>query len=140
MEIKNKHIKEAEKILIGGKAFDELERVKFIKNLETRDLLAVPGSGKTTALQAKLYCLAKQMPFDDNSGALVLSHTNKAVEEIEKKLRNHCPQLFQHPNFIGTVQSFVNDFLAKPYYCSHNGHKVEMIEYNILNTIKKHWL
>lgn len=133
MEIKNKHIKEAEKILIGGKAFDELERVKFIKNLETRDLLAVPGSGKTTALQAKLYCLAKQMPFDDNSGALVLSHTNKAVEEIEKKLRNHCPQLFQHPNFIGTVQSFVNDFLAKPYYCSHNGHKVEMIDTNYYN-------
>ena len=114
MEIQSNHIKEAELILIDGNAFDEDERVPFIKNLETRDLLAVPGSGKTTALQAKLYCLAKQMPFDDSSGILVLSHTNKAVEEIEKKLKEHCPQLFQHPNFIGTVQSFVNKFLANP--------------------------
>ena len=88
MTIRDRHIKEAEAILINGKTFDKDERVPFIKNLETRDLLAVPGSGKTTALQAKLYCLAKQMPFDDSSGILVLSHTNKAVEEIEKKLKN----------------------------------------------------
>lgn len=127
MEIQNSHIKEAEAILIDGNTFDELERVPFIKNLETRDLLAVPGSGKTTALQAKLYCLAKQMPFDDRSGILVLSHTNKAVEEIEKKLKEHCPQLFQHPNFIGTVQSFVDTFLALPFYTNHTKSKVHSI-------------
>lgn len=112
MEINDAHIREAETFLIGGNRFDEDERVPFIKNLETCDLLAVPGSGKTTALQAKLYCLAKQMPFADGSGVLVLSHTNKAVEEIEKRLKDHCPQLFQYPNFVGTVQSFVNGFLA----------------------------
>ncbi len=114
MTISDQHIKEAESILINGKTFDEQERVPFIKNLKTRDLLAVPGSGKTTALQAKLYCLAKQMPFEDRSGVLVLSHTNKAVEEIEKKLKDHCPQLFEYPNFVGTVQGFVNRFLASP--------------------------
>lgn len=127
MEIKSNHIKEAEAILINGKTFDETERIPFIKDLETRDLLAVPGSGKTTALQAKLYCLAKQMPFDDNSGILVLSHTNKAVEEIEKKLKEHCPQLFLHPNFIGTMQSFVDIFLALPFYANHTKSKVHSI-------------
>lgn len=131
MEIKSNHIKEAEAILINGNTFDEKdgekERVPFIKNLETRDLLAVPGSGKTTALQAKLYCLAKQMPFEDRSGILVLSHTNKAVEEIEKKLKNHCPQLFEYPNFVGTIQSFVDVFLAFPYYTNYKKEKIHSV-------------
>lgn len=141
MEIKSNHIKEAEAILINDNSFDEDERVPFIKNLETRDLLAVPGSGKTTALQAKLYCLAKQMPFEDRSGVLVLSHTNKAVEEIEKKLKNHCPQLFEYPHFVGTVQSFVNDFLTKPYYLNHNKYKIEIIDTDIYNNrLKKYAL
>ncbi len=112
LEIQDSHIREAESFLIEGKRFDEEERIPFIKNLETLDLFAVPGSGKTTALQAKLYCLAKQMPFADNSGILVLSHTNKAVEEIEKQLKSQCPQLFAYPNFVGTIQAFMNKFLA----------------------------
>lgn len=141
MTISDQYIKEAEVILINGNTFDNQERVPFIKNLETRDLLAVPGSGKTTALQAKLYCLAKQMPFDDRSGILVLSHTNKAVEEIEKKLKDHCPQLFEYPNFIGTMQSFVNDFLTKPYYLNHNKYKIEIIDTDIYNNrLKKYAL
>lgn len=110
--IRDEHILEAEKILLGDGHFDADERIPFIKNLETRDLLAVPGSGKTTALLAKLYCLSKLMPFEDASGILVLSHTNAAVDEIGKKLRDYCPQLFQYPNFVGTVQSFVNKFFA----------------------------
>lgn len=134
MEIKDSHIREAEAFLIGGNRFDEDERVPFIKNLETCDLLAVPGSGKTTTLQAKLYCLAKQMPFADGSGILVLSHTNKAVEEIERKLKDHCPQLFQYPNFVGTVQSFVNDFLTKPHYSTCNRQKIEVIDTDYFNS------
>lgn len=112
MEIKDENIREAEILLIGGKEFDKNERVPFIKTLESCDLLAVPGSGKTTALLAKLYCLSKNLPFNDGSGILVLSHTNSAVEEIAKNLKKHCPKLFEYPNFIGTVQSFVNKFLA----------------------------
>ena len=110
MEI-DRYIEQAESILLNGRTFDD-ERKIFIRNLETCDLLAVPGSGKTTALLAKLYCIAQNMPFEDGSGILILSHTNKAIEEIEKKLKNYCPRLFEYPNFIGTVQTFVNKFLA----------------------------
>ena len=110
MEI-DRYIEQAESILLNGGTFDD-ERKIFIRNLETCDLLAVPGSGKTTALLAKLYCIAQNMPFEDGSGILILSHTNKAIEEIEKKLKNYCPRLFEYPNFIGTVQTFVNKFLA----------------------------
>jgi DNA helicase-2/ATP-dependent DNA helicase PcrA len=113
MEIE-KYIPQAEKIFLGEGTFkdDRNERIDFIKNVETCDLLAVPGSGKTTALIAKLYCIAQNMPFEDGSGILVLAHTNNAVDEIEKKLKKHCPQLFEYPNFVGTVQRFVNKYMA----------------------------
>ncbi|HML70477.1 MAG TPA: UvrD-helicase domain-containing protein [Macellibacteroides fermentans] len=111
MVIDPKHIQESEQLFIKGNTFDQ-ERLDFINNLGTCDLLAVPGSGKTTALMAKLYCLSKQLPFDDGSGILVLAHTNAAVDEIEKKLKPHCPRLFEYPNFVGTIQGFVNKFLA----------------------------
>lgn len=111
MVIDPKHIHESEQLFIKGNTFDP-ERLDFINNLGTCDLLAVPGSGKTTALMAKLYCLSKQLPFDDGSGILVLAHTNAAVDEIEKKLKPHCPRLFEYPNFVGTIQGFVNKFLA----------------------------
>ncbi|QYS88283.1 hypothetical protein [Flavobacterium davisii] len=42
IEIEDKHIKEAEQIFIKGNEFDKLQRIPFIKNLETCDLLAVP--------------------------------------------------------------------------------------------------
>ena len=112
IEIIDEHIKKAEELFIDGNSFDALERIPFIKNLNTCDLLAVPGSGKTTALLAKLYCIAQNMPFEDGSGIMVLAHTNHAVEEIERKLKKNCPQLFDYPNFVGTIQSFTNRFLA----------------------------
>lgn len=143
IEIEEKHIKEAECFLINGKKFDDesdekKERINFITNLKTCDLLAVPGSGKTTALMAKLYCLSKQLPFDDGSGILVLAHTNHAVNEIEKELKKHCPNLFEYPNFVGTIQSFINKFLVLPYYQNKNRKVVNRIDtetYN--NQLKK---
>jgi hypothetical protein len=126
MKIKD-FIKQAEYIFIGGNSFDD-ERVAFIENLEICDLLAVPGSGKTTALIAKLYCIAQNMPFEDGSGILVLAHTNHAVEEIEKKLKKHCPQLFDYPNYVGTIQGFVNKFLTIPYYVQKNKKRCRVID------------
>ncbi|WP_434981366.1 UvrD-helicase domain-containing protein [Daejeonia sp. YH14] len=111
MKINPDHIKRAEAILIGGNEFND-ERIKFINCLDTFDLLAVPGSGKTTALLAKLYCIAQQLPLENNAGILVLSHTNHAIEGIEKVLKPICPQLFSYPNFVGTIQSFANRFIA----------------------------
>ena len=41
--------------------FDD-ERLDFIKSFSTIDLQAVPGSGKTTALLAKLIILETKLP------------------------------------------------------------------------------
>ncbi|MEN5379083.1 UvrD-helicase domain-containing protein [Sphingobacterium kitahiroshimense] len=116
IEITDDQIRIAEKVLLPkGKIFDD-QRVSFIKDLTSHDLHAVPGSGKTTALLAKLIALEQHLPFINRSGILVISHTNAAVDEIKNKLGHICPRLFAYPNFIGTIQGFVDSFLAVPYY------------------------
>ncbi|MEJ8598820.1 UvrD-helicase domain-containing protein [Riemerella anatipestifer] len=116
ISITDEDILYAEKILLPeGKSFDS-ERREFIKNLETIDLQAIPGSGKTTALLAKLVILETKLPLSNGGGILVLSHTNAAIDEIKYKIEKFCPKLFTYPNFIGTIQSFVDSFLAIPYY------------------------
>ena len=138
MIINDEHITEAEKLLINGNRFDSEERIPFIKNLSSCDLLAVPGSGKTTALLAKLYCISKQLPLDNGSGILVLSHTNAAVDEIENNLKKLCPNLFSYPNFIGTIQSFVNKYLANPICIEKYGSYININDNDIYeNEVKK---
>src|SRR5665213_1200027 len=105
-----------------GQSFDA-ERRAFIRRLDTLDLQAVPGSGKTTALLAKLLILERRLPFADGSGVLVLSHTNAALDEIKGRIGQFCPLLFAYPNFVGTIQSFVDHFFALPYFCSKNGRR-----------------
>lgn len=133
MEITDENIGYAEQILLPeGKTFDP-ERRDFIKNLDTVDLEAVPGSGKTTALLAKLILLEQQMPLKGSKGVLVLSHTNTAVDEIKNKIGKIAPRLFEYPNFVGTIQSFVDHFLAIPYYTKIYGKR----HYRIDNEIYK---
>ncbi|MCH7409926.1 UvrD-helicase domain-containing protein [Belliella sp. DSM 111904] len=131
IEISIEDIREAESLLLDkGESFGDegSERIAFIRNLKICDLLAVPGSGKTTALLAKLYCLNKHLPFDDNSGILVLAHTNAAIDEIKDKLQQYCPKLFQYPNYIDTVQSFINRYLTVPRFIHKNGVKPYRID------------
>lgn len=121
----------AEKILLPvGKVFDP-ERRAFIRNLNTIDLQAVPGSGKTTALLAKLLILERKLPFEDGSGVLVISHTNAAIDEIKEKIHKHCPKLFSYPNYVGTIQGFVDQFLAIPFFYSKFKKKPNRIDSQI---------
>lgn len=114
--VSDSDIEYAESVLLPkGHAFDE-ERRSFIRNLGPLDLQAVPGSGKTTALLAKLLILDRYLPFVDSSGILVISHTNAAIDEIRSKIGTHCKALFRYPNFVGTIQGFVDEFLAVPYF------------------------
>lgn len=135
INISDEEIQYAERLLLpAGKTFDP-ERVDFIRNFNTIDLQAVPGSGKTTALLAKLIILERKIPFADGSGILVLSHTNAAIDEIKEKIQKHCPRLFSYPNFIGTIQSFVDEFLAIPYYVQKFNKKPNRIDHEIFNEI-----
>lgn len=115
INIAQQDIELAEKILLPENCTFNAERINFIQNQNTLDLQAVPGSGKTTVLLAKIIILERKLPFSDGSGILILSHTNAAIEEIKGKLKNSS-SLFSYPNYIGTIQSFVDEFLAIPYY------------------------
>ena len=94
----------------------------------TRDVNAAPGSGKTTLLAAKLLLMARKWP-DDRRGICVLSHTNVAREEIQKRLAAtpDGSRLLAYPHFIGTIHGFVNQFLALPFLRSE-GLEVDVID------------
>jgi DNA helicase-2/ATP-dependent DNA helicase PcrA len=127
ISITDDDIEYAESILLkAGQKFDD-ERIEFLKDLNTLDLQAVPGSGKTTILLAKLLIFERYMPFKNGSGVLVISHTNAAIDEIKSRIGAYCPKLFSYPNFIGTIQSFVNEFLAKPYFKQSFGNDITRI-------------
>ncbi|KYZ65866.1 MULTISPECIES: UvrD-helicase domain-containing protein [Bacillus] len=117
IEITNEDIDSIETALLPyGSEFDDNHR-KVIKNLETIDIKACPGSGKTTTLIAKLLILEKKLPFKNNQGICVLTHTNVGVNEIKERSSNQeGRKLFQYPNHVSTIQVFVNKYLAIPSY------------------------
>jgi hypothetical protein len=122
-------------LLSAGEKFDIQYRRAFIKNLSTVDVNACPGSGKTTALLAKIMILADKMPFDDGRGICVLTHTNVAIDEIKEKLGSKSNILFSHPNFFGTFQRFVDKYLAIPAYIKRYGKKPIIIDNEIHSEI-----
>jgi DNA helicase-2/ATP-dependent DNA helicase PcrA len=79
------------------------------------DIQACPGSGKTTMVGLKLLCLARKWNAI-RQGICVLTHTNVARDEILKCLSMHPAghALRSYPHFIGTIQEFVNTFIALP--------------------------
>jgi superfamily I DNA/RNA helicase len=125
VEITNSDIEKVEQKF--GLTFDDESR-EFIKCLESKDIQACPGAGKTTSLVAKLDILSNYMPFENNSGILVLTHTNVAVDEIKKKLGLNVQKVLGYPNHVGTFQSFVNKYLAMPMYIKDYGKKFERID------------
>ncbi|MGL5013711.1 MAG: UvrD-helicase domain-containing protein [Bacteroidales bacterium] len=117
----------AESILLkNGQHFDQ-PYIDIIECNETKDIKACPGSGKTTALLAKLVILANRMPLENNQGICVLTHTNVAIDEIKSRLGKKADVLFAYPNFFGTIQSFVDKYLAIPCYEQSFGKKPYLI-------------
>lgn len=101
--------------LMGLRSLDEPRR-QFLKSMDTLDVSACPGSGKTTLVVAKLAILARHWK-SRTQGICVLSHTNAAREEIERRLGNTDigHRLLRYPHFIDTIHGFVGRFLASPW-------------------------
>ena len=128
-------IKYAHSLLLEGKPFFDQQKIDIIECNESKDIKACPGSGKTTTLLAKLAILANRMPLPNNQGICVLTHTNVAIEEIKSKLGNKASVLFSYPNHFGTIQSFVDKFianLAMQYYYDSSIRIVDDVLTNVL--------
>lgn len=126
--ISDVEIEAAEKLLLPDGAHFPEDAREVIRCWHSAEVSACPGSGKTTILLAKLKLLADRMPFEDNSGVCVLSHTNVAVDEIRKRLTCYEDKLRGFPNYIGTIQSFIDRFITMPYLRSIKGHDVQAVD------------
>lgn len=98
-------------LLKGKKAFDA-QRIDVIKEDRSCYVQACPGSGKTTALLAKLIILANKMPLSEGKGVCVLTHTNVAIDEIKARVGQKADVLFKYPNFFGTIQTFLHKYIT----------------------------
>lgn len=103
-------------------------RLSVLRSLDTLDIEACPGSGKTTLLVAKLAILANRWN-SRRQGICVLSHTNAARIEIGDRLSSTSAGhlILHHPHFVGTIHSFVNEFLAVPWLRSQ-GRAIKAID------------
>lgn len=111
--VTDEDIQEAEKFL--GLQFNEGQK-KVIRFWDTVDIQACPGSGKTTTLAAKLIILINKLPPGFQQGVCIITHTNIAVREIKEKLGRYASFYSRYPNHFGTIQSFVDKYLAIPAY------------------------
>lgn len=124
----DEEIRLAHDLLLPGKPDFEEDKLNVIRCNESRDIKACPGSGKTTVLLAKLSILSNRMPFADGAGVCVLTHTNVAIDEIKARFGGKADLLFSYPNFCGTIQSFVDTFLAIPWFNSLSQHPLVAVD------------
>lgn len=127
-EISDQDIESTEKLLLPEGAHFPDDARNVIRCWRSVDVAACPGSGKTTVLLAKLKLLADRMPLKNGAGICVLSHTNVAVNEIRNRLSSYANKLLCYPNYIGTIQSFVDKFVTMPYLRDIAGRNVEAVD------------
>lgn len=127
-------LNEAYEILFNEKGTFDDEKKKIIQSLESCYVEASPGSGKTTTLVAKLIILAKKLKkYNYNKGICILTHTNVGIDIIREKLGSKGNILFKYPNFVGTLQSFIDNYLAIPYFKLKYKKKIEIIDNDLVN-------
>lgn len=128
-------IRIAHDILLKDKnPFDEA-RVNIIKEDSSCYVQACPGSGKTTALLAKLVILANRLPMPDGKGVCVLTHTNVAIDEIKAKIGSKANVLFSYPNFFGTIQTFLHKYVTAAALHYFYGSQIQYVDNDIAKTV-----
>lgn len=92
------------------------EQTLFLESEGRVVVRACPGSGKTYSVATKLLSYLDNWE-DYHQGVAVLSFTNVASEEIYKKafFLNKSIGKLNYPHYIGTVDSFINEFIVLRY-------------------------
>ncbi|MGF7033506.1 superfamily I DNA/RNA helicase [Paenibacillus mucilaginosus] len=96
---------------------DSAELRREIAELPVSESVVVaagPGSGKTKLLIDRLIYLS-QNPIRNNSNIACITYTNAAKDEILHRLQNEDRFSLPQGTFIGTIHSFLNEFLIAPY-------------------------
>lgn len=127
-QISDQDIQVVEELLLPYGAHFSKDARDVIRCWHSTDVAACPGSGKTTVLLAKLKLLVDRMPFENGAGICVLSHTNVAINEIKKRLSDYADRLLGYPNYIGTIQSFIDRFITVPYLRNIFEKKMQVVD------------
>lgn len=89
-------------------------RRAFLTSTKPCHVQAAPGAGKTTLIGAKLELIARRWR-NDRGAVAVLSHTNVARREIERRLDGKPSAMFlRYPHSVGTLTQFVHTYIALP--------------------------
>lgn len=106
-----------ESLLLGGSRKFQPEQITVINSTHTANIMACPGSGKTTVLIAKIALLLEKIKKEGSrKGICVITHTNVAVEEIVNSLEKLGISNVTYPHFIGTIHEFFNTFFSLKAY------------------------
>lgn len=76
---------------------------------------ACPGSGKTFSVAARFARLMNDNNLNRHQGIAAISFTNTACEEIRNNLQIFGTKKIGYPHFIGTIDSFINNYIFLPY-------------------------
>lgn len=78
---------------------------------------ACPGAGKTRAIVARFLRRAEE---ESRKGIGLLSFTRAAVNEVKTRCGDR-PDALTVPNFVGTFDGFINQFITRPVYVQRCG-------------------
>jgi len=123
LEVNPSEYELVESILFDNRSNFNEKQKEFIELEETKTIIAGPGAGKTTALAAKIVLLLKQLnSIKSKSGICIITHTNVAVNEINRALVKAGIGEISHPHFIGTIHEFFNKYCVIPCFKSRYSH------------------
>lgn len=90
---------------------------ELIETPGSRFVEACPGAGKTQCIVERF---VRRPGVIDRRGVALLSFTNAAIDEARKRCAD-VPELLRAPNFVGTIDSFINRYMVGPMYAATTG-------------------
>ncbi|PCK21874.1 MULTISPECIES: UvrD-helicase domain-containing protein [Rhodococcus] len=89
-------------------------QTKLIKHVGSIRVEACPGAGKTQTIAERFAVRPNMHP---RKGVALLSFTNAAADEAKVRCSKD-PGLLAAPNFVGTIDKFLNRFVVTPFVTS----------------------
>jgi ATP-dependent DNA helicase UvrD/PcrA len=93
------------------------EQLALIEATQSTYVEACPGAGKTQSIIERFI---RRANGDPRRGVALISFTNAVVEEARARCTGRL-DLARSPNFVGTIDSFINHFIVRPLLTSEAG-------------------
>lgn len=92
-------------------------QLALIREPGSRFVEACPGAGKTQSIVQRF---VERPGVTDRRGVALLSFTNAAIDEARARCVD-TPDLLAAPNYVGTIDGFINRYLVRPVFSSIHG-------------------